>query len=221
MRRRVETSDGITSGSGLEAIGQVKLQGRDSMNSTHTEKPGRKQKIIHELRQLMGIFLYLGVFFIVLRTYTHLILAEYEIIYAAYALTLLKALALAKIIITGETLRLGARRFHDRPLIITTLYNTVVFSIFALVFEVVEHFIYGWIRGKGFTEVYTEILDKGWPHLVAATLVVFVAFLPFFAFREMERVLGEGKLKEWFFKRPPGDGERLESKGSQVPEPAK
>jgi hypothetical protein len=176
---------------------------------------------MHELRQLLGIFLYLGAFFIVLRTYTHLILAEYQIIYAAYALTLLKALALAKIILTGETLRLGARRFHDRPLIVPTLYNTVVFSLFALVFEVVEHFIFGWIHGKGFTEVSTEILDKGWPHLVAATLVIFVAFLPFFAFREMERVLGEGKLKEWFFKRPPVGGEELKSNDSHIPAHAK
>jgi hypothetical protein len=31
--------------------------------------------------------------------------------------------------------------------------------------------------------------------------VVFVAFLLFFAFRETERVLGEGKLKHLFIKR--------------------
>jgi len=191
------------------------------MNSTHAVKASRKQKIIHELRQLVGIFLYLAVFFVVLRTYTHLILAEHEIIYTAYALTLLKALALAKIILTGETLRLGARRFGGRPLIIPTLYNTVVFSLFALAFELVEHFVLGWIRGKNFTEVYNELLDKGWPHLVAATLVIFVAFLPFFAFRETERVLGEGKLKDWFIKRPPVGGMGPESSGSHVPEPTK
>jgi hypothetical protein len=168
------------------------------MNSVHPEKAGRKQKIIHELRQLLGIFLYLAVFFIVLRTYTNLILAEPQTIYAAYGLTLLKALALAKIILTGETLRLG-ERFRERPLIVPTLYNTVIFSIFALAFEVVEHFVLGWIRGKDYAEVLAEFLDKGWPHLLAVTLVIFVAFLPFFAFRATEHALGEGKLKELFF----------------------
>jgi hypothetical protein len=31
-----------------------------------------------------------------------------------------------------------------------------------------------------------------------------VAFVPFFAFRELGRVLGEGKLVELFFRKPGG-----------------
>ena len=45
-----------------------------------------------------------------------------------------------------------------------------------------------------------ELLDKGWPHIAGMVLVVFVAFLPFFAFRETERALGKGKLKDLFVK---------------------
>ncbi|HLN31177.1 MAG TPA: hypothetical protein VK395_25775 [Gemmataceae bacterium] len=169
------------------------------MKNGHTEKASKKGKILHELRQLVGIFLYLAFFFIVLRTYTHLVLVEHQISYVAYGLTLLKALALAKIILTGETLRLG-ERFHDRPLIIPTLYATLLFSIFALAFEVVEHLVLGKIHGKAFGEVVEEILEKGWPHLLGMSLVVFVAFLPFFAFRAVERAIGEGKLTDLFFK---------------------
>jgi len=169
------------------------------MKNAHAEKAGKKEKIVHELRQLAGIFLYLAFFFMVLRTYTHLILVEHRISYVAYGLTVLKALALAKIILTGETLRLG-ERFHDRPLIIPTLYATLLFSIFALVLEVVEHLLLGKIHGKAFGEVFEEILEKGWPHLVGMSLVVFIAFLPFFAFRAVERTIGEGKLTDLFFK---------------------
>jgi hypothetical protein len=169
------------------------------MTSAHAEQATRKQKIVHELRQLVGIFLYLALFFVVLRTYTHWILLERQISYVAYSLTLLKALALAKIILTGETLGLG-ERFHDRPLIIPTLYNTLVFSILALAFEVVEHLILGKIHGESLGEVFLEISEKGWLHLVGMSLVVFVAFLPFFAFRAMERAIGEGKLTDLFFK---------------------
>jgi hypothetical protein len=35
------------------------------------------------------------------------------------------------------------------------------------------------------------------------TLLIFVAFLPFFAFRELEGVLGEGKLRALFFEPRP------------------
>ena len=167
------------------------------MENPHLEKASKNEMLVHELRSLVAIFMYLALFFIVLRTYTHLILLERQISYVAYGLTLLKALALAKIILTGKTLRLG-ERFHDKPLIVSTLYATLIFSAFALALEVVEHLILGWVHGKSTSEVFTEILDKGWPHLVGAALVVFVAFLPFFAFRALERVIGEGKLKELF-----------------------
>jgi hypothetical protein len=169
------------------------------MAEEHTDKTGRKQTLVHELRELFVIFVYLGAFFMLLRTYTHLVFLDRQIAYVAYALTLLKALAMAKVILTGETLRLS-RSFDKRPLIWPTLYNTIVFSAFALAFEVVEHLVLGMIHGKSLGEAFAEILDKRWPHIVAATLVTFVAFLPFFAFRAMESVMGEGKLKELFFK---------------------
>jgi hypothetical protein len=170
------------------------------MNGSHAEKAGLKQKVAHAIRKLMAIFVYLAVFFIVLRFYTNLARGDDQINYLQYGLALLKSLALAKIILTGEALRLG-ERFRARPLIVPTFYRAVVFSTFALTFELFEHFILGRVRGKELAEVWTEILDKGWPHLAAMALVVFVSFLPFFAFREMERVMGEGKVHDLFFKR--------------------
>jgi hypothetical protein len=170
------------------------------MNSANAENLGMKQKIVHEIRRLVMIFAYLAIFFLVFRFYTHLVLSEYQIDYFQYGLTILKALILAKIILTAEALRLG-ERFRERPLIIPTLYATLVFSAFALAFEILEHIIVGLFHGKSPPEVFTELLDKGWPHLAGMTLVVFVAFLPFFAFRETERALGEGKLKNLFIKR--------------------
>jgi hypothetical protein len=186
------------------------------MDNAHAEKAGKKQKIVHELRELAANFLYLAAFFIVLRTYTHLVFLDRQITYVAYGLTLLKALALAKIILTGQTLRLG-RRFEDRPLIVPTLYNTLVFSTFALAFEVVEHLVLGMIHGKSLGEAFAEILEKGWPHIVAMTLVVFVAFLPFFAFRALEDAIGEGKLRELFIK----GREKKSQKGEEAAIPHK
>jgi hypothetical protein len=170
------------------------------MNDSAKKPEGVKQKVVHELRRLVAISLYLFGFFAVFRLYTRLVLEEYEIDYFRYGLTLLKSLALAKIILTGETFRLGetSRRW---PLVALTAYFAVVFSLFALVFELLEHFVMGWIRGKSAAAVLAEIVDKGWPHLLAMTMVVFVAFLPFFAFRETGRVMGERRLFDLFFRR--------------------
>jgi hypothetical protein len=169
------------------------------MNGTDTKREGVKQKLVHELRQLVAASLYLFVFFAVFKLYTRLVLEEYQINYFEYGLTLLKSLALAKIILTGQALRLGETS-RARPLIVLTIYYAVVFSAFALIFEILEHIVLGWFRGKGPSAVVAEILDNGWPHLVAMAMVVFVAFIPFFAFRETGRALGERKLRDLFFR---------------------
>jgi hypothetical protein len=169
------------------------------MSGTTSNLSSLKQKLAHELRQLLLIAAYLAVFFLVFRLYTHLILAEYGVSYFEYGLTIVKALALAKVILTAEALHLG-ERFRERPLIIPTIYNTVVFALFALVFEILEHIIMGEFDGKSISGVLTGMVNDGWPHLAGMTLVVCVAFLPFFAFRETERVLGEAKLRDLFLK---------------------
>lgn len=159
-----------------------------------------KEKFISELRRLVGIFIYFACFFFVFRLYTRLILSEYEVDYVEYGLTLVKALVLAKIILTADALRLG-ERFRERPLIVPTLYNTIVFVLFASVIEVLEHFSVGLtFERKSAAQLLAEVQEQGWPHIAAMVLVVFVAFIPFFAFRELERVLGPGKVRDLFVK---------------------
>ena len=169
------------------------------MNGSTVDKMGTGHKLAREIRKLVAYFLYLSSFFLLLRFYTNLMLAAHQVNYMGYGLCVLKSLALAKIILTGESLRLD-KSLGKTPLIVQTFYKAALFSAFALVFEVLEHLILGGIRGKAPAEVFAELLDKGWPHLLAMTMIVFVAFLPFFAFREAARALGNGKLQHLFFK---------------------
>ena len=177
------------------------------MHQETTAHIGLKQRLYNEVRRLIGIFIYLSIFFFVFRLYTRLIMSEFQIDYVEYGLTLVKALVLAKIILTAEALRLGDR-FREQPLIVPTIYNTIVFVLFAVVMEVIEHFGVGMtFERKSAAELVAEIQDQGWPHIAAMALVTLVAFLPFFAFRELERVLGPGKVRDLFVKdRPPEGG---------------
>jgi hypothetical protein len=185
------------------------------MAQTHLEKSSLKDRLVEEVRRLLAIATYLTVFFWVFRLYTSLILEELHINYFAYGLTIVKALVLAKIILAGDVLGIGAK-FRDRPLIVATLYNTVVFALFALASEIAEHLILGAVlHGLGPAAVFSEILAKGWANLAGMTLVVFVAFIPFFAFREVERVLGEGTLFELFFTRNRRNGLGAIAAGSE------
>ena len=123
---------------------------------------------------------------------------------------LIKALILAKVILIGDALRLGRRLEHKR-LIYPTLLKTVLFSLFVGVFTILEEMIKGLLKGQGLARAFTQFFEKGTDELLANCLVVFVAFIPFFALRELGRVLGEGKIWALFFRRRADQG--FESSG--------
>ena len=170
------------------------------MNDANTKRAGWKSKAIREMTEYYIIFMYLAVFFGSFTWYRRLILAEYQISYLHYGAGVIKALVLAKVIMVGRALHLG-RRFKDHPLILPTLYKAVVFTIFVGIFGVVESTIIGLLHGKGIAGGFDEFMSAGRDELLARCMVTFVAFIPFFAFGELERVLGEGKLGKLFFRR--------------------
>jgi len=169
------------------------------MNTADEHTTGIKKKIIHETKEMLLIFLYLALFFCSFTTYRGLVSDEFGISAFNYGFALVKALVLAKVILLGQYVRF-AKIFDDRPLIFPALYKVFVFSLFTLVFEVLEHFIGGFIHGKDLAGVIQEIVSTGRYELLARALMILFAFVPFFAFTEIGRVLGEGRLGVLFLK---------------------
>jgi hypothetical protein len=191
------------------------------MNGRHEKTSGLKEKILHEVKELLAIFLYLALFFCAFTMYRQLVMKEMGISYFHYGFALIKALVLAKVILLGQHVRF-ARVFDDRPLIVPTFYKVIVFSLFALAFEILEHVIGGLLHGKGPLSALQEIVSAGRDELLARTLVMLVAFVPFFAFSEMARVLTEGRLRELFLHKRPvkvasASTTRLVADGTKVP----
>jgi hypothetical protein len=167
------------------------------------EATGLRARLIDELKKTLVVFVYLLLFLGAVSTYRRLLLAEYQVNYLHYGYTFAEALVLAKVIVFGSVLRIG-ERFHDRPLIIPTLYKALCFSILVLAFSILEHLLLGWLRGKATTVVVEEVLAQSIWEILSHALVVLLALLPLFAIWETSRVLGEGKLYELFFLRSQG-----------------
>jgi hypothetical protein len=168
------------------------------VTNSNNAKAGLKQKISREMKEFVIIFLYLGLLIGAFNTYRWLLMAEYHVGHFIYGYTLIEALVLAKIIIVGESLGIG-ERFYDRPLIFSTLYKTMLFTLCVLACGIPEHLITGFLNGKDLTEVFQELIS-GRYEILARILIMFVAFIPFFAFREAGRALGQVKLFELFFR---------------------
>lgn len=164
-----------------------------------------KQKFIHELRVFLFYFIFLTLFFWTFTMYRHLILKEFQISYIHYSYNFIEALVLSKMIILGQSLKLG-ERYSDRKLIIPTLYKTVIFSIFVLIFTILEEFVVGFIKGHSFTAIYHTFSEIGIYEISARVLVMFFVFVLLFAFLEIDRIMGGDNLINLFMReRNPKD----------------
>jgi len=160
-----------------------------------------KAKILQGMTKYWIYVLYLTLVFAAFTQYRRLILADVGIIYGDYWVALIKAIIFAKVIMVGDALRLG-RGLDEKPLIVPILVKTVVFTLLVTAFTFIEHAVRGLWDGKGFLGGLTDFLEKGHQEVLANALVVFAAFIPFFALRELVRVLdGEDRLLALFFRR--------------------
>ena len=175
------------------------------MNGPDKKKGSLKEKVVHEFVEYWINVCYLALVFAAFTQYRRFLLAAHDITYTNYGFAVIEALVLAKVIMIGEVVRLG-RGLERKPLIYPTLYKTAVFVLFVGVFKIIEEVIKGLWKGEGLTGGIVELLEKGPYELLANSLVVFVALIPFFGVKELARVLGEDKIRALFFRRRADQG---------------
>jgi hypothetical protein len=166
------------------------------MDTGNSKKTDLKQKAAHELQEFAGIFLYLAFFFCAISAYSALLLRKFDVSYFTYATALINALVIAKVILIGEYVHLG-KRHESKPLFQSALYKAILFSALVFAFHVLEEVIKVLWHGETFaTALHKVRLDE----LLARSVVIFCTFLPLFAFRELQRVMGEDKFRDLFFR---------------------
>jgi hypothetical protein len=156
-----------------------------------------KEKAKEEFRAFLVVALYLWAFFGSFTVYRRLVMAETGIPYLHYGIALIEALIVAKIILIGNLFGFS-RRFQDRPLIVPVIYKALLFGGLVLLFGVAEHLVKGWIHGEGLLGGLRELYLVGIYELAARVMVLLVALVPLFAFTEIARILGPGKLPAMF-----------------------
>jgi len=170
------------------------------MSSPEKKKGNLKEKIFKEMIEYWINFFYLTLMFAAFTQYRRLILAAHDITYTNYWVAVIEAAIFAKVIMIGDLFHLG-HELEQKPLIYSTLYKSVIFTLFVGAFTIMEHVIKSLWQGEGIMDGLVGFLEKGSHELLAGCLVIFVAFIPFFAFKELERVLGVTKIRTLFFRR--------------------
>jgi len=84
---------------------------------------------------------------------------------------------------------------------ICVLYKAFLFTLWVMVFDIVEAFIRGFIHNPGLLMAFEELKTHVSYVWLAAALLIFFSFIRFFAFKELIRVLGKEKVQELFLRK--------------------
>jgi hypothetical protein len=167
--------------------------------SAGKQKRNWRDKFLKEFIDYWINVAYLSVFFGVFISYKRLVLAEHNIVYAEWGFGLINALVLGKVVSVGRMMRLG-KQFENRPLIWSTISRTVLFTIWLALFNAVELMIRGFFNTHTFKGSFIALSHIGTFEYFGGALVVFCSFIPFFAVKELSRVLGANVILDLFLK---------------------
>jgi hypothetical protein len=162
-------------------------------------KRSLKQRAVHGMREYLVISLYLFIVFSLFTVYKSVILAEHHIDVTLHGFALINALALAKVMLTAQELRL-ADQLRDAPLIYPTLLKSFVFTILLAGFKIAEQTAVGMYHGNPFDKSLSDLGGGTWQGILSLTGLLFVVLIPFFGFTELRRVFGDDRLVGVFFR---------------------
>ena len=159
------------------------------------------QKLLAQFREVFGMFLYLWVLFALFTYHKAIVLAQHNIEFKPYGVALFNAFVLAKVMLVVEKMNLAAK-LRGRPLVYPILHKSFVLAVVFLLFNMAETVIGGLWKGKTFADSFPKFGGGSLGELIVVAIIMAVALIPFFAFRELSRALGKGVLGTLLMKNP-------------------
>jgi len=165
------------------------------------KKKSLKHKVVHEVNEYLINVVFLSLFFGAFAMARRLTLEEYNIYLNDSFIGIIKALIIAKVIMFGAFFKIS-RKFENQALIFPILYKTLLFVILVLFFDLIEAYVRELIELKNISAALTEVLKHHFNKLwLGGLIVVSVSFLPFFALKELSRLIGPQVFRRMFYKK--------------------
>jgi hypothetical protein len=160
-----------------------------------------KGRVRHELRAYLIITLFFTLILGVFNVFRRLILGEAGVSASNYGISLVEALILAKIVLIGDAMNLKLIGGAGRSIFELAFLRSFLFAVLVWLFTILEHVVEGLIRRLDWSEIGHSIVRHGLHEMVARIIMMFAAFLPFFALWELRLRLGPRRFFELWFSR--------------------
>jgi hypothetical protein len=163
-------------------------------------KKSWKEKLFHKFTEYLVNFIYMAIIFSAVILYRRLVLAQYGIIVEDYFIGVVKALVIAKVVMIGAFLKIS-RKFENKPLFIPIVYKALLFTLMVMLFDSIEEFIMALIHNHNLLQSIEEVQSQINVVWLGASLLMFFTFIPFFAVKELIRILGKNNVKAILLER--------------------
>jgi len=156
---------------------------------------------LNEFKQLFFMIFYLWLIFGLFVVIQAVVLGQRGGSYSVvHGVALINALVLAKVMLIAEDLRF-ADRFENRALIYPILYKALAFAFLFIVAYALEKVVVGLFAGESVLASLPNLGTDTVSGLLCVWAFLFVALIPFFAIREIARVIGGRELWNLVFRR--------------------
>jgi hypothetical protein len=151
------------------------------------------------------MFVYLWLLFALFTYHKAIVLAHYNIEFKPFGIAMFNAFVLAKIMLVVEKMNIAAK-LRGRPLVYPILHKSFVLAVVFLLFNMAETVIRGLGKGETFADSLPKFGGGSLGEMIVVAIILAVALIPFFSFRELSRALGKGVLGALLMKSsPPGN----------------
>ena len=157
-----------------------------------------KAMVLERANHFFFIFGYLWLLLSVYALHNSIVLSDWKFIGHLGPVTL-KALVFTKFVLIGEHLKLGAQ-FEDKPLIWPVLIKAALFSFLLIGFDLLESVIVNAIWPNTASKGGDGIELTNIRMILSFSILAFIALIPFFAIRELSKVIGEKQMRDLFFR---------------------
>jgi hypothetical protein len=159
-------------------------------------------RAVDMFRRFVVLFVYLWLLFALFVMNERIILRQNGINFAAQGFAVINALVLAKVMLVADELGLG-RWMRRRPLIYQIISESLFLTVLFICFHIAEEVVIGLVHGQSLAASVPAIGGGGVAGLVCVAVIVFIALIPFFGFRDLSRALGSERLRALLFGTPP------------------
>jgi hypothetical protein len=168
------------------------------MATETTVRATLQQRATHEFKEfaILAVYLYITLGAVILMKTA--VLHTQGIEFAFWGVAAVKAAVLAKFMLIGNALKIGERNTAS-PLIWPTLHKAFAFLVLLVILTIIEDTLVGLFHHQPIAVSLGELVGPRLEETIAGIVIMLLVLIPYFAFRVLGDVLGEGRLVRMFF----------------------